>query len=359
MKAAVFHGPHQDLTIEEVDLAPPLEHEVVVKTAASGVCHSDLHFVDGLYPLQAPAVLGHEAAGVVEEVGALVTYVSPGDRVILCSSAFCGQCRECLTGHPYMCSSRPDRSPSDPPRLSQNGRPVAQFAWASTYAERMLVHETSVVKIDDSIPLDRAALVGCGVITGVGAVLNTAKVEPGSTVAVFGAGGVGLSIIQGAYIAGARMIVAVDVNEFKLATARSLGATHAVDASSEDPVQAVLRLTDGGADYSFEAIGKKETAEQAFHAVRPRGTATIVGMVPMGENLEIPGNMLLTERKLIGSLMGSNRFRVDMPRLLDLFRQGRLKLDEMITRRGRLADVNEAFRAMKAGEVARTVLLFD
>ena len=359
MKAAVFHGPHQPLTIEEVEIASPMEKEVVVRTVASGVCHSDLHFVDGLYPLEAPAVLGHEAAGVVEEVGSQVDYVTPGDHVILCLSVFCGQCSYCMTGHPNLCSNRPRRRRSDPPRLSQKGAYVHQFSSVSSYAERMITHENGLVKIDEDFPLDRAALIGCGVTTGLGAALNTAKVEPGSSVAVFGAGGVGLAAIQGARIAGAAMIIAVDLNEFKLATARELGATHIVDASSHDPVEAIQELTGGGADYSFEAIGLKRAAEQAYECIRPGGTATIIGMIPVGEKLEIEGRSFLTEKKLQGCSMGSNRFRVDMPRYIELNRQGRLKLDEMITRRGRLEDVNEAFRAMKAGEVARSVLMFD
>lgn len=361
MKAAVFHGPHQPLTIEEVEIDRPMAHEVLVRTVACGVCRSDLHFVEGLYPLTPPAILGHEAAGIVEEVGEQVTYLKPGDHVISCLSVFCGQCEKCLTGHPNLCRQRPARGPNDPPKLrfAQSGAPIAQFAHLSSYAEKMLVHENALVKIREDIPLDRAALIGCGVITGVGAALNTAKVEPGSTVAVFGAGGVGLAAIQGARIAGARMIIAVDVVESKLATARELGATHVVDASSRDPVRAIREMTDGGVDYSFEAIGLKQVAEQCFDCLRAGGTATIIGMIPVGQKVELDGRSFLSEKKIQGSSMGSNRFRVDMPRLIDFYLQGRLKLDEMITRRGRLEDINEAFRAMKAGEVARTVLMFD
>ena len=359
MKAAIFREPHAPLTIEEIDISSPMEHEVVVKTVASGVCHSDLHFVDGLYPMRPPSVLGHEAAGIVEEVGSQVNYVKPGDHVILCLSVFCGQCSQGLSGRPNLCSNRPWRARTDPPRLSQKRETVHQFASVSSYAERMITHENGVVKIDDDFPLDRAALIGCGVTTGVGAALNTAKVEPGSTVVVFGAGGVGLSVIQGARIAGAAMIIAVDLNEFKMAAAMELGATHVVDASSSDPVEAVRELTGGGADYAFEAIGLKKTAEQAYECIRPGGTACIVGMIPVGEKLEIEGSSFLTEKKLIGCSMGSNRFRIDMPRYIELNRQGRLKLDEMITRRLRLEDVNEALRAMKAGEVSRSVLMFD
>jgi S-(hydroxymethyl)glutathione dehydrogenase/alcohol dehydrogenase len=359
MKAAIFHGPHQPLTVEEVHVDKPLRREVLVRTAASGVCHSDLHFVDGFYPFAAPAILGHEAAGIVEEVGEDVTYVQPGDHVIMCLSVFCGNCERCLSGEPFLCRS-PERmrKPTDPPKYTWNGQPVAQFAQLSSYAEKMLVFENALVKIREDMPMDAAALIGCGVTTGVGAALNTAAVKPGSTVAVYGAGGVGLSAIQGARIAGARMIIAVDVFENKLATARELGATHVVDASSHDPVQAIRDMTGGGADYAFECIGLKKTGEQAFECIRDGGTATVVGMIPVGQKLEIEGSVLLREKKLQGCSMGSNRFRVHMPQYIDLYLQGRLKLDEMITRRIGLDDVNEAFRAMKAGEVARSVIMF-
>ncbi len=360
MKAAMFRGPNQPLTIEDVDIDQPMSREVLVRTAASGVCHSDLHFVEGLYPYPTPSILGHEASGIVEAVGDQVTYVKPGDHVIACLSVFCGHCEQCLTGHPNLCRNpETQRGGNDKPRLSQKGQPVFQFLNVSGYAEKMLLHENALVKIPEDYPLDRAALIGCGVTTGVGAALNTAKVEPGSTVAVFGAGGVGLSVIQGAYIAGARQIIAVDMVESKLAKAREMGATHIVDASSRDPVQAIIEMTGGGVDYSFEAIGLKKAAEQAFESIRPGGTATIIGMIPVGQKIEIDGTSLLGEKKLQGSVMGSNRFRVDMLKYIDFDRQGRLHLGDMISKRGRLDDVNEAFRAMKAGEVARTVLMFD
>jgi len=359
MKAAVFHGPHQPLTLEEVDISKPIGREVLVRTVASGVCHSDLHFIEGLYPFAAPAILGHEAAGIVDSVGPQVTEFKPGDHVIACLSVFCGHCDYCLTGRTHLCQSRPVRAPGEAPKLSWKGAPVNQFANLSSYAEQMLIHESGLVKVRNDMPLDRAALVGCGVTTGVGAVLNTARVEPGSTVAVYGAGGVGLAAIQGARIAGARMIIAVDVVQSKLALASELGATHEVDASKGDPVKAIRELTNGGVDYAFEAIGLKRAAEQAFECVRPGGTATIIGMIPVGQKIELEGSVFLREKKIQGCSMGSNRFKVDMPRYVELYLQGRLRLDEMITRRGRLEDVNEAFRAMKAGEVARTVLMFD
>ena len=359
MKAAIFHGPKQPLTIESIDIDKPMSHEIVVKTAATGVCHSDLHFVDGFYPYPAPAILGHEAAGIVTEVGDEVSYVKPGDHVICCLSVFCGHCNMCLSGRPNLCADPSRmRGPADKPKYSWNGSPVFQFLNISSYAEYMLLHENAVVKIRDDMPLEQAALIGCGVMTGVGAVLNTAKIEPGSSVAVFGCGGVGLAAIQGARIAGARQIIAVDMVESKLATAKSMGATHVVDASSGDPVAKIRDMTDGGVEYSFEAIGVKRAAEQAFEALASGGTATIIGMIPVGQKLELDGTSFLSEKRIQGSNMGSNRFRKDMPRYIDFYLQGRLMLDEMITKTGKLEDVNEAFRAMKAGEVARTVLTF-
>jgi len=359
MKAAVYHQAKTPLTIENVDIDDPRGREVLVRTMASGVCHSDLHFVDGLYPLAGPAVLGHEAAGIVEKIGPQVTEFKPGDHVIACLSVFCGQCERCLTGQTHLCMKRPARGADEPPRLSFNGTPTGQFASVASYAEYMLLHENGVVKMDNDMPFAQAALIGCGVTTGVGAALKTAKVEPGSTAVVFGAGGVGLSAIQGCRIAGARMIIAVDMVEHKLATARELGATHSIDASIEDPIQKIHELTGGGADYAFEAIGLKKVAEQCWEAIRPGGLATIIGMIPVGENVEIPGASFLREKKIQGSSMGSNSFKVDMPHYIELYRQGRLRLDEMITKRSPLEDINDRFRAMKDGEVARSVIMFD
>jgi len=359
-KAAVFNAVQEPLTIEDIDVADPIDREVLVRTAASGVCHSDLHFIEGLYPMPNRAILGHEAAGVIEAVGPNVTEVAPGDHVIACLSVFCGQCDYCLTGRTHLCSNRPARTAAQGPRLSQDGNELTQFASIGSYAEQMLLHENGVVKIDKDFPFGQAALIGCGVTTGVGAALKTAKVTPGSTVAVFGAGGVGLSAIQGARIAGARMIIAVDMVEGKLQTARDLGATHGVDASLGDPVDQIRELTNGeGVDFSFEAIGLKVAAEQAWQAIRAGGTATIIGMIPIGQNVEIPGNEFLREKKIQGSSMGSNSFKVDMPQYIEFYRQGRLKLDEMITKTRPLSEINEAFADMKSGSVARSVIMFD
>ena len=297
----------------------------------------------------------------MEAVGAEVKTVRPGDHVVACLSGFCGICEQCLSGHPNVCTggfvTRPDAAR---PRLSQQGEPFRQFAGIASYAERMLLHENSIVKIDPEIPLDRAALVGCGVLTGVGAALRSSGMEAGQTVAVFGCGGVGLSIVQGARIGGARQIIGVDVFDGKLEMAKRVGATHAVNSANDDPVKAVRALTGGaGVDHAFEAVGNATLCRQAIESLAVRGTATIVGVLPPDAKIEFPWMAIRPECKVQTSRMGSNRFRVDIPRYLEFYRQGRLLLDEMVTRRGRLDDINEAFRAMKAGEVARTVLLFD
>ena len=363
MKAAVFRKVLEPLTIEDVDIDKPRGREVVVRTAATGVCHSDLHVMDGIgrFPVDRPIVLGHEGAGVVESVGADVTTVRPGDHVVACLSGFCGSCAQCLGGHPNLCTAGAVTRPeSGPPRLSQKGEPFRQFIGISSYAERMLLHENSIVKIDDDLPLDRAALVGCGVLTGVGAALRTSGLEAGQTVAVFGCGGVGLAIVQGARIGGASQIIGVDVFDSKLEMAKRVGATHVVNSAKDDPVKAVRALTRGaGVDHAFEAVGNAKLVRQAIESLAIRGTATIVGVLPPDAKIEFPWMAIRPECRVQTSRMGSNRFRIDIPRYLDFYRQGRLLLDEMVTRRGRLDDINDAFRAMKAGEVARTVLTFD
>ncbi|HYZ42087.1 MAG TPA: Zn-dependent alcohol dehydrogenase [Stellaceae bacterium] len=360
MKAAVLHAPNQPLTIEEVELTKPASREVLLRTAFAGLCHSDLHFIDGLYPHPTPCVLGHESAGIVEAVGDGVTYVKPGDHVITCLSVFCGTCPQCVTGHPNLCENTEVKMPPGASRrLSwKGGELMNQFLNLSSFAEQMLVHENAIVKIDPDIPLDRAALVGCGVMTGVGAVFNAAKVEPGATVAVIGCGGVGLSAVNGAALAGAERIIAIDTVASKLEVARELGATDTLNASNADPVQQIREMTGGGVHYSFEALGTKATAEQAFQILRPGGTATIIGMVPFGVKIELHGYDFLRDRKLQGTSMGGNRFRVDMPRLLSLWRQGRLKLDHLISGKLKLEHINEGFAALRSGAPVRQLIDF-
>ncbi len=360
MKAAVFREINTPMEVEEVSVDNPGPNEVLVRTAAAGVCHSDMHFYNGTYPGHRPMILGHESAGIVEAVGSNVTYVKPGDHVITCLSVFCGHCEYCLTGHMSLCQA-PEvrRGPGEPPRLSQNGGGIIQFANLGSFAENMLVHEHAIAKVREDMPLDRAALIGCGVTTGVGAVIHTAGVEPGATVAVIGCGGVGLSCVNGAAIAGAGRIIAVDMVASKLELARKFGATDGVDASAGDVVQQVRDLTGGGVHYSFEAIGNKTTAQQAFRMLRPGGTATVIGMIPPGDMVELHGPDFLREKKIQGSSMGSNRFRVDMPRFVDFYLQGKLHLDDMVSGRIKLGDVTDALLALETGEVARNVIVFD
>ncbi|MBW2244934.1 MAG: Zn-dependent alcohol dehydrogenase [Deltaproteobacteria bacterium] len=360
MKAAVLREVGKPLEIEDVQLDKPGPHEVLIRTVAAGVCHSDLHFQTGAYPHPLPAVLGHESAGVVEAVGSEVYYVEPGDHVITCLSVFCGHCEYCLGGRPALCrKAETRRRPEQPPRISKDGEVVHQFMDLSSYAEQLLVHEHALVKIRKDMPLDRAALIGCGVTTGLGAVFNTARIRVGSTVAVIGCGGIGLSAVQGASIAGASRVIAIDRLPEKLSLASGFGATDLVNASDGDPVAQVKELTGGGVDYSFEAIGLKQTAEQSFQMLKNGGTATVIGMIPVGTMIELHGVDFLFEKRIQGSNMGSNRFRVDMPRYVDFYLSGKLKLDEMVSRRIRLNRVNEAFEALERGEMARQVIMLE
>jgi S-(hydroxymethyl)glutathione dehydrogenase/alcohol dehydrogenase len=360
MRAAVFHAAHQPLTIEDVQIEKPRRREVLVRTAFAGLCHSDLHFIDGLYPHPVPAVLGHEGAGIVEAVGEDVTYVKPGDHVITCLSVFCGECAQCTTGHTNLCENTEVKLPPGAARrMTWKGQVLHQFANLSVFAEQVVVHEHAIVKIGKDIPLDRAALVGCGVMTGVGAVFNAAKVEPGSTVAVVGCGGIGLSAVNGAALAGASKIIAIDTNAGKLEKAREMGATDTINASNIDVVAAVKDMTEGrGVPYSFEAIGMKATAEQCFQMLCPGGVATIIGMIPFGTKIELHGADFLRDRKIQGTSMGGNRFRVDMPRLLELWKQGRLKLDHLISGHIKLDEINEGFAKLKSGAPVRNLINF-
>lgn len=359
MRAAVLRECPGWLEIGDLDVGEVGPNEVLVRTTAAGLCHSDLHCIEGTLPVPVPMVLGHESAGVVEEVGADVTGFRPGDEVIACTSMACGTCATCSTGHPSRCLNPPRRPPELGPALSDHGTPVGQFAGLGGFAELMLLPQQALLKLDDSVPSDVAALVGCAVTTGLGAVFNTAKVPPGATVAVIGCGGIGLNVVQGAVVAGAARVIGIDVAQEKLDRAREFGATDTVDATAGDPVAQVRELTGGGVDYSFEALGRKETSEQAFAMLRSGGTATIIGISPLTTKFELAAIDFLQEKKIQGSVMGSNRFRVDMPYYLDLYRQGRIKLDELISRHIKLDEINDGYRALQAGTGARSVILFD
>lgn len=360
MRAAVMTEVNKPLEILDVDVDAPQANEVLIRTAAAGVCHSDMHFYEGKYPSALPIVLGHEGAGVVEAVGSDVTYVQPGDHVITCVSMSCGECRTCLRGRPYLCPHENlVRSADSPSRLSHGGEIVHQLTELSCYAEQMLVHEKAVVKVTKELPLDRAALIGCAVTTGVGAAQNTAKIGPGDVVAVVGCGGIGLNAIQGARLAGAERVIAVDRLADKLELARTFGATDTVDASQCESVPEILEMTGGGVDHAIEAVGLKQTAEDCFNMLASGGTATVIGMIPIGTTVEVQGVALLAEKKLQGSTMGSNRFRIDMPTYANLYLQGRLKLDELVSRTLTLDEINDGFEALRKGEVARSVIAFD
>jgi len=360
MKAAVLFEAKSPLQIAEVLVSKPGPREVLIRTVACGVCRSDLHFVDGAFPHPVPTVPGHEAAGVVEAVGSDVSHLKPGDHVITFFTVFCGSCEMCVTGRPSLCIDPSTRRPADAaPRLSlADGRPLAPFLNLSAFAEMMLVHENACVAISKEMPLDRAALLGCAVITGAGAVFNDSRVRPGESVAVIGAGGIGLAAINAAKIAGAGAILAIDPMPEKRALALKLGATDALDSSSESIVKDVLKLTNGGVHYAIEAVGRPNTAELAWNILRRGGTATILGMIAPGNNVSLPGPTFLTGKKIQGSLLGSTRFPIDMPRLVQMYLDGLLDLDTMVAERIRLDDVNDALEKLRQGHSVRSVIEF-
>ena len=353
---------HAPLELEEVRIDDPGPGEVLVKTASSGICHSDLHVIEASLPVPPPCILGHEPAGIVEAVGEGVADFEPGDHVIGCTTSWCGVCRFCTEGRPYLCLTQyAGRPPGSKSRLATpGGAPILQFANLSSFAEKMLCPQRSLVKIRDDMPLDRASLIGCGVTTGLGAVLNTVRVPAGASVVVIGCGGVGLAAIQGARIVGAGRIVAVDAQPWKFDLARKLGASDCVDAKDGDPVAAVRELTGGGADFAFECIGLVATVQQAVAMTGRGGTTVLVGVVPLTQLVPLSAaDLTLQEKKITGSYMGSNRFRFDMPRYVDFYLDGRLKLDEMISSRIALDEVNAAFDRLRKGEAARQVIVFD
>ena len=360
MKAAVLFEANTPLSIEDVTISKPTAHEVLIRTVAVGVCRSDLHFVDGAYPHAMPTIPGHEACGVVEAVGDEVRGVKVGDHVVTCLSAFCGQCEFCVTGRMSLCIDASVRRPKGAaPRLMLGDRPIAQMLNLSAYAEMMLVHEHACVAIDRDMPMDRAALLGCAITTGAGAVFNTTDVTPGETVCVVGCGGIGLAAVNAAKIAGAGKIIALDPVPEKRAMAEKLGATHSIDALSDTAADQVVEITKGGVHHAIEAVGRTQSAATAVKVLRRGGTATILGMMPLGEKVGLSAMDLLSGKRLQGGFMGSNRFPVDIPRLVDFYMRGLLDLDTIIAERITLEQVNEGFNTMRAGTSARTVVVFD
>jgi S-(hydroxymethyl)glutathione dehydrogenase/alcohol dehydrogenase len=361
LRAAVLIETSKPLEIEDLNVDNPSPHEVLVRTAACGLCHSDLHFIKGTYHHPLPCVPGHEAAGIVEAVGSEVRTVKIGDSVITCLSAFCGHCEYCVTGRMSLCLGGDTRRlKGAPPRLSRaDGSPVAQMLNLSSFAEMMLIHEHACVAVNPDIPLDRAAIIGCAVTTGASAIFNTAKLTPGETVAIIGCGGVGLATINAAKIAGASRIIAADPLPEKRELALKLGATDVVDALAEDAAQQIILMTKGGVDHAIEAVGRPASAALAVAVLRRGGTATILGMMPLNEKVGLGAMDLLADKKLQGALMGRNRFPVDIPRLVDFYLRGHLDLDAIIAERISLSDINAGFDKMKSGDSARSVITFD
>lgn len=356
VQAAVLNKPGESVQIREVTLRDPGPGEVRVRIRAAGLCHSDLSVIDGTIPYPTPVVLGHEGAGVVEAIGVGVRSVREGDHVIVSTLAHCGRCSACESGRPTQCRNAP--SPKDCKPFLIDGTSAYQFAHASVFAEATVIREEGAIPIDARVPFDRACLIGCGIVTGYGAVVNRARVETGATMAVFGAGGIGLNCIQGGVLAGASMIVAVDIVPQKLEWARAFGATHLVDASKEDPVDAIRKLC-GGVDYAFEAVGALPVIRQALDSLAPGGTLTIVGVPPVGSEFSFVVHQLYQNKAILGCRYGAARPRVDFPLLANLYLSGRLKIDELVTRHYRLDEFPQALEDLRSGALARGVFSFD
>jgi S-(hydroxymethyl)glutathione dehydrogenase / alcohol dehydrogenase len=365
MRAAVCVEIGQPLQVLDVSLDPPQADEVQVHVAAAGICHSDYSVITGVMPTRLPCVLGHEGAGVVEEVGPGVTHVRPGDRVVLSWVAQCGHCFYCQAGQPHLCAlggkiNQNFRQPDGSTRLRHQGTELQAFSALGALAERVVAPARSVVKMPGDAPLQAAALLGCAVMTGFGAVMNTAEVAPGSAVAVFGVGGVGLNVVQASALAGAATVIAVDRSAARLEHARSLGATHTLDAAAPDVAGAIRALTAGrGADYAFDAAGRKDSMEAAYAVTRRGGTCVVIGIGSKKESVEVNAYFLpVLAKRLLGCWYGGADVHRDLPRLLEMSRAGRLKLDELVGRTYRLDEVNQAFSDLANGTAGRGLVVF-
>lgn len=367
MKAAVLEQLNSPLVIEQVELGDPGDREVLVRLQATGVCHTDLHCIKGDLASPLPIVLGHEGAGVVEKVGPNVTELKPGDRVVMTVAPYCGKCPACLMGVPTSCERDPQTAmlmgtmPDGTRRLRRaNGAELNHFMAQSSFAEYSVVSESAAVKVRDDAPVDVVCLLGCGASTGIGAVVNKAKVKAGSSVAVFGCGGVGLATIMAAKMVGAQPIFAVDILDSKLQAAKEMGATHVVNASQQDPVMTIAAECGGGVDYSFEVIGNPQVITQAFHSVYPRpgGLAVVLGLAPIGSTFSIEAWRFMREVTVTGCTVGSIHPQLDIPHYVDLFMSGILPLDKLVTARYPLDRINEAVEDALEGKVIRAVLTF-
>ncbi len=360
MKAAVCYQYGQPLVIEDIDIRPPRPGEVKVRLAATAICHSDIHFIRGEIPQPLPFVAGHESSGYIETVGEGVTSVKAGDRVVASLLVSCGKCPPCREGRPHMCQAVWPRD-KESPYKNKKGQPIGQMTLIGSFAEYTIVDASQVVPIPDDMPLDRAALLACGVITGFGAVVNRARVPVMSSCVIIGCGGVGLNAIQGAAIAGAYPIIAVDIVDKKLKAARDFGATHTVNATQGDAIEAVKGLTGGlGAAYVFVTVGSIAAVAQGFGMSAPSGTTVIVGLPHFRDMLSVsPLAFVKDERTLTGAYMGSTNLSQDIPKLVELYQAGILKLDELITARYPLEQINEAIEAVVKGEALRNVIMFE
>jgi Zn-dependent alcohol dehydrogenase len=359
MKAAVCRAFGAPLVIEDVDLAPPRAGEIRVRLAACAICHSDIIFAEGGWGGALPAVYGHEAAGIVAEVGAGVSHVAVGDHVVVTLIRFCGHCPACSAGAQVQCDAvfpLDERSP-----LTSGGEALVHGLRTGAFAEQVVVEASQAVAIPKDVPLDAAALIACGVITGLGAVTNTAGVRAGESVVVIGTGGVGLNAVQGAALVGASPIIALDLSPAKRAAALRFGATHALDPAGGDVAAAIRAVNHGRlADWVFVAVGAKRAFDEALHLAGQGGGVVVVGMPASGVTTSFePANFAFYGQKILGSKMGSARIRIDVPRIVDLYRQGRLKLDELITGRFRLDQINEAIAGVTHGDALRNVIVFD
>ena len=357
MKAAVCYEYGKPLVVEEVDLDPPKKGEVKVRVAATAICHSDIHVIRGELGGKVPLVPGHESAGYIEEIGEGVTSVKPGDRVVVSLLAACGECFFCRGGKQYICENKWPLTTES--RLhNKKGEALSHMAKTASFAEYAIVDQSQTVPVPEDIPIECAALLACGVITGFGAVVNRAQVEPLSSVVVIGTGGVGLNSIQGAAISGANPIIAVDLLDSKLKAAKEFGATHTINASKGDPIEAVKELTGGrGADYVFVTVGNADSVVQGFSMSGPRGMTVVVGLPKRGSTITLPP-FFGGERMITSSGMGTTRLAADIPKLVALYKEGRLKLDELITDRYSLDQINEAIESVERGEALRNVIMF-
>ena len=364
MKAAVLNATPGKLSVEEVEIGDPGPGEVRVKIAASGLCHTDWETMHGYQPVNLPAIIGHEGAGVVDAIGPGVTRVKPGDHVVCSWSPNCGHCFYCDQGQPILCEEARQANAAGvlfdgTTRMSRNGTPIYYYSLVSSHAEYNIIPEQAAVPVRKDFPLDRAALLGCAVMTGYGGAVHAAHIKPGSSVVVIGCGAVGLSAIQGARLCNASVIVGVDINPLKLAWATKMGATHVVNSAQDDPVAVVRQLTQGrGADTAIEAAGHNTTLRQTLEASRPGARVVILGKTPVGQEITLPFTLLMGEREIVRTSYGMSRPRLDFPRLADLYMAGKLFLDEMMTMRLPLDQINDGFAALEQGNVARALVIF-